>query len=235
VPGFDALMQVLQHFQAQLDLTAFEFFSEAALEKVLAGTGLARPMAAAAPLYALLEFDCDSRLAQAMAAFEHCAAQGWVQDGTLSQDGRQAAALWRLREDISETLSRWTPYKNDLSVCVSRVPAFLADVEALVNTAYPDWEVICYGHIGDGNVHINILKPDALPRDEFSRRCGEVSSEIFGIVQRYRGSISAEHGVGLLKKPYLGFSRSAEEIALMKQVKAMFDPNGVMNPGKIFD
>lgn len=237
VPGFEALMEVLQYFRGQLDLTAFEFFSDAALVKVTANAGLVRPLGCTAPMYALLEFECDSdaRLSQALAAFEHCVTEGWVQDGTLSQDSRQAAALWRLREDISSTLSRWTPYKNDLSVTVSRVPQFLAEVTALVDAGYPGWESISYGHIGDGNVHLNVLKPEGMPRDEFSAHCASVSEGIFRIVRRFEGSVSAEHGIGLLKKPYLGYTRSADEIALMKQVRSVFDPNGVMNPGKIFD
>jgi FAD/FMN-containing dehydrogenase len=84
-------------------------------------------------------------------------------------------------------------------------------------------------------VHLNILKPDALAKEDFFAKCHHVSKFIFDIVAAYHGSISAEHGVGLLKKDFLGHSRSAEEIVPMKQIKKVFDPNGVMNPGKIFD
>ena len=132
-----------------------------------------------------------------------------------------------------ETIARWTPYKNDISVLVSRVPDFLLEVETLVNEAYPDFEIIWYGHIGDGNVHLNILKPDELEQAEFQRQCGGVSQGVFKIVQRYAGSISAEHGVGLLKRDYLAYSRDPQEIALMHGVKQVFDPRGVMNPGKM--
>ena len=237
VPEFAAIMDILAKFKRALDLTAFEFFSEAALDKVVEHQGLARPFNTVAPYYALLEFEADSEpdLDTAMALFETCVENGWVLDGTLSQSQQQAANLWRLREDISETVSRWTPYKNDLSVQVSKVPAFIGEVDALIAAAYPDWEVIWYGHIGDGNTHINILKPDNLSIDEFRQRCEGVSKGVFEIVQRYRGSISAEHGVGLIKKDYLGYSRSNAEIDFMRQVKQVFDPNGIMNPGKIFD
>jgi FAD/FMN-containing dehydrogenase len=161
--------------------------------------------------------------------------QGWALDGVVSQSIAQAQSLWRLREDISETISRWTPYKNDISTLTSRVPAFLEEVEAVVNQSYPEFEIVWFGHIGDGNVHLNILKPDDLSIADFQQRCGEVSKWVFDIVQRYGGSVSAEHGVGLLKKEYLHYSRSELEVSIMRQIKKAFDPQGIMNPGKIFD
>ena len=237
VPDMASIMSVLSTYQAAMVLSAFEFFSELALQKVMAHQGLQRPFATPAHYYALLEFEQedDAALDRAMDLFQHCVEQGWVLDGVVSQSVAQAESLWRLREDISETISRWTPYKNDISTLVSRVPDFLAEVEAVVNSNYPQFEIIWYGHIGDGNVHLNILKPDDIPMEEFQRRCSEVSAWVFEIVQRYGGSISAEHGVGLLKKDYLSYSRSDTEIAIMRQIKAAFDPFGIMNPGKIFD
>ncbi|MEH6584480.1 MAG: FAD-binding oxidoreductase [Halioglobus sp.] len=232
-----SIMSVLNAYQSEMDLSAFEFFSELALQKVVDHQGLQRPFASPAPYYALLEFEqTDGReMESAMQLFEHCMEQDWVLDGVVSQSLAQAQDLWRLREDISETISRWTPYKNDISTLISRVPDFLADVEAVVNANYPEFEIVWFGHIGDGNVHLNVLKPDDLAMEEFQRRCGEVSTWVFEIVQRYGGSVSAEHGVGLLKKDYLGYSRSPLEIQLMRQIKLAFDPKGIMNPGKIFD
>jgi len=237
VDRFAQIMDVLNAFQAKMDLTAFEFFSEKALVKVVEHSGLQRPFETAANYYALLEFENinDDTEAQALALFEHCVEQGWVLDGVMSQSVEQLQNLWRLREDISETLSRWTPYKNDIATIISKVPPFIDEVDALVQREYPEFEIVWFGHIGDGNVHLNILKPDALSVPDFHHRCHRVSQWVFEIVQRYGGSVSAEHGVGLLKKDYLRYGRSAEEIALMKQIKRVFDPNGVMNPGKIFD
>jgi FAD/FMN-containing dehydrogenase len=103
----------------------------------------------------------------------------------VSQNLAQARSLWRLREDISETLSRWTPYKNDISTITSKVPEFLADVEAVVNERYPEFDIVWFGHIGDGNLHLNVLKPDDLPMPEFQQRCSEVSRWVFEIVQRH--------------------------------------------------
>lgn len=237
VPEFSAIMDVLNTFQAEMDLTAFEFFSEKALQKVVAHADLQRPFETPAEFYALLEFENTSEETEALAMelFERCMEAGWVLDGTMSQSIEQLNNLWRLREDISETISQWTPYKNDISTVISKIPDFLSEVEAVVTKAYPDFEIIWFGHIGDGNVHLNILKPDALAKELFFQQCNNVSQWVFEIVEKYQGSVSAEHGVGLTKKAYLSYSRSDTEIALMKQIKQVFDPNGIMNPGKIFD
>ena len=237
VEDFSGIMNLFNRFQAEMDLTAFEFFSEQALQKVVAHSNVPRPFESTCPYYALLEFEClnDEVEAQAMALFEACVEEGWVTDGVMSQSLEQLKNLWRLREDISETISKWTPYKNDISTIISRVPDFLEAVETLVDAQYPDFEIIWFGHIGDGNLHLNILKPDDMDKDEFFAKCATVSTGVFEIVAKYGGSVSAEHGVGLLKKAYLPYSRSETEIALMRQVKQVFDPKGIMNPGKIFD
>ncbi len=236
-PDFASVMNILSTFQAQLDLTAFEFFSELAVQCVTASGDVARPFPEATPFYALLEFEALSEAMeeQAMALFEHCVEQGWVVNGVMSQNETQLQNLWRLREDISETIAKYTPYKNDISVLISRVPAFIADIDAIVTENYPDFDVVWFGHIGDGNLHLNILKPADLSKDEFFAKCQVVNKQVFETVQKYDGSISAEHGVGMTKKPYLGYSRSPEEIAYLKAVKQVFDPNNVVNPGKIFD
>ena len=237
VPEFSAIMEVLNAYQSKMDLTAFEFFSDKALQKVVEHQGLQRPFETATEYYALLEFEKinDETEALAMELFEHCVEQGWVLDGVMSQSIEQLNNLWRLREDISETISQWTPYKNDIATVISKVPAFLSEVEQVVTANYPDFEIIWFGHIGDGNVHLNILKPDDLANEAFFEQCNRVSKWVFEIVQKYEGSVSAEHGVGLTKKAYLPYSRSEQEIALMKSIKQVFDANGVMNPGKIFD
>ena len=231
------VMHVLKTFQERLDLTAFEFFSDKAMGHVLANGAVSAPFATHAPFYALLEFEAisDETMEDAMQLFDRCTEAGWVVDGVMSQNSTQAKNLWRLREDISESISKHTPYKNDISVIVSRVPAFLDEINAIVAARYPHFEIVWFGHIGDGNVHLNILKPADLPKDEFFAQCHLVNGWVFEAVQRHQGSVSAEHGIGLMKKKYLGYSRSPEEIAHMKAIKATFDPNNVMNPGKLFD
>ena len=138
-----------------------------------------------------------------------------------------------MRENISESITPFTPYKNDVAVRVSRVPEFLAAVDAEVGQRYPNFEIVWFGHIGDGNLHLNILKPADWTVAAFKAECELVSEHIMRIVAEFDGSISAEHGVGLLKRDQLTFSRSVAEIDLMRSVKAAFDPNNIMNPGKL--
>ena len=232
VPKVGDLLHVLNSFNTRLTLSAFEFFSDLALDKVRAHRDLPAPLAERVAYYALLEFD-ESAMESAGDAFEHCVAQGWVVDGVLSQSQAQAAQLWQLREGISESIAPYTPYKNDLSVCIHEVPDFLADVDRFVADSYPDFEVCWYGHIGDGNLHLNILRPEHLSVEEFMAKGHAMSPQIFELVQARGGSISAEHGVGLLKKDFLSYSRSGEEIELMRGLKQLFDPHQILNPGKL--
>jgi FAD/FMN-containing dehydrogenase len=232
VPQITDLLNILHAFGDKLTLSAFEFFSDLALQKVQAHRQLPDPLASRVDNYALLEFD-EADLAKAEEAFAHCMEANWLVDGVVSQSQAQAAALWQLREGISESLAPYTPYKNDLSVRISEVPAFLSDVDRYVSEGYPDFEVCWYGHIGDGNLHLNILRPESLSVEEFFHLGHAMSPKIFELVQARRGSISAEHGVGLLKRDFLGYSRSADEIALMRGLKDLFDPDQILNPDKL--
>ena len=230
-------MEVLKAFQNKLELTAFEFFSDKAMSHVIVEKDLQRPFESECSFYALIEFEnvVEQDLKSAMELFEYCLEQGWVVDGTISQSSAQAEYLWRLREDISETIVRFSPYKNDISVKVSKVPGFLKEADALVTKAYPEFEIIWFGHIGDGNIHLNILKPEQLEIEKFNENCGEVSEQVFELVKKHGGSISAEHGIGLLKKPFLHYSCSPAEVEYMKAIKRVFDPHNIMNPGKLID
>ena len=230
-------MEVLKAFQNKMELTAFEFFSDKAMEHVIEGKGLQRPFESPSEFYVLIEFEkvAEQDIKDAIELFEHCLEQGWISDGIISQSAGQANSLWRLREDISETISKFTPYKNDISVKVSQVPSFLEAAEALVSEAYPDFEIIWFGHIGDGNLHLNILKPANLAIEDFYKKCDEVSERVFSLVRKFGGSISAEHGIGMLKKPFLHYSRGPGELDYMKAIKQVFDPKNIMNPGKLID
>lgn len=230
-------MEVLKAFRNKLELTAFEFFSDKAMSHVIAEKGLQRPFESICSFYALIEFEnvAEQDLENAMELFEYCLERGWIVDGTISQSRAQAENLWRLREDISETIAKFSPYKNDISVKVSKVPEFLEELDALVTQVYPEFEIIWFGHIGDGNVHLNILKPEQLEIGKFYESCSKISEWVFDLVKKYGGSISAEHGIGMLKKPFLQYSRSPAELEYMKAIKRVFDPHNIMNPGKLID
>jgi FAD/FMN-containing dehydrogenase len=235
VSDMNALMQVFALFRAKLSLQAFEFFTDVALKHVLAH-GAQRAIDGDYPYYVVTEFDAaDERVQEeALAAFEQGMDQGWIADGVMAQSDAQAEALWRLREGITESLAPHKPYKNDISVRVGAVPAFLQEIQTLLTREYPDMEVVWFGHIGDGNLHINVLKPASQADADFIAQCEHVTKLLAETLQRHGGSISAEHGIGLVKRAYLESTRSAAEIALMRGVKAVFDPNGILNPGKLF-
>ncbi len=237
VPDFNSVVQLLDRYGRAVNLTAFEFFDAVAIDKVVAAGHAKAPFESQTPFYVLLEFEAinDEVLDTAMQVFEQAAEDELIIDGVMSQSVAQLQDLWKLREGISETISVFTPYKNDVSVLISHLGDFISDIETIVADNYPDFEICWFGHIGDGNLHLNILKPANLTKDEFFEKCQVVNKFVFDTVKKYKGSISAEHGVGMTKKPYLTYSRSPAEIDYMKAIKAAFDPNGIINPGKIFD
>lgn len=234
LPAFGGILRLLRAFSESIQINAFEFFSHNALEKVLARLGGVAPLAAA-PFYALVEFESrqEADESRALAIFAQALAAGDVHDAVLAGSESQARALWRLRESISETLSPWKPWKNDISVRVSRMDAFIEKAEALIDEACGGLELVWYGHIGDGNIHLNILKPEDLDALVFKERCAVAGSAVAGLLQEFGGSVSAEHGIGLLKRDYLRYTRSAAEISALRGLKAVFDPDGIMNPGKL--
>lgn len=231
----DAVMKVYREFRTKLPLTAFEFFSDIALDTVTEHTHLAKPLGTNCPNYLLIEVENTDASTEAaiLESFEACMSEGWVLDGAIAQSESQARDFWRLREDISEATAAFTPYKNDVSVVVSKVPEFLLETDRVLKSGYPDFRVVWFGHIGDGNMHINILKPEGLARDEFLQRCKGVNQALFEIIARLGGSISAEHGVGLVKRDDLEHTRAKVEISIMRKLKTVFDPDGIMNPGKM--
>lgn len=228
-----AVMATFTTAHSQLQLSSFEFFSDRALHRVMSHRGLTNPFDAIHPFYVLLEFDEDETAA--MAIFEQGLAQGHITDGIIAQSLEQAGQLWQYREGISESIAEFTPYKNDISVKISLVTDFMQRLDALLMKEYPDFETIWFGHIGDGNLHLNILKPEGLSVADFKQQCEAVNDHVYGLIADLDGSISAEHGVGLLKKPYLGYSKSIEEINFIKALKNSFDPKGILNPGKVID
>jgi len=231
LPAMSMVMQAYARLRRTLSLSAFEFFTQAALEHVVAA-GARAPFASPSPCYVLAEFDHDE--AAMSAAFEELAASGVVTDAVLAKNNAEASGLWRLREGITESLSHRKPYKNDVSVRPGQIPSFMLRMDKLFGAEYPGFEVIWFGHVGDGNLHISIIPPAGYPREAFLAQCDRVTHMLGGVLQDFGGSISAEHGIGLLKRPYLRYTRPSAEVELMRQMKHVFDPKGIMNPGKLF-
>ncbi len=234
-PRMEDSLEILIAFREHITLNAFEFFSHNALESVLSHSDLAPPFAIPSTYYVLLEFESpgETALEDALTVFERCTNKGWVTDGIVASSERQNRTLWQYRERISESITARTPYKNDIAVRVSQIPEFLRKIDQLVGMSYPEFELVWFGHIGDGNLHLNILKPAEMLAAPFKKKCEQVSNKVLAIVQEFGGSVSAEHGIGLMKKAQLHFSRSDEEIASLKSIKRIFDPDGIMNPGKL--
>ena len=231
VPNLEAMLALLARARHMLTLSAFEFFSDNAMDFVVTA-GAQRPFSTRAPFYALLEYDQQPERAASL--FEQVYSDGLVSDGVISQSHAQSAALWRLRENITECISPRRPYKNDISVRVHCVPEFVCAAQALFEREYPGVEIIWFGHIGDGNLHISILPPVTMKVEHFQELAGKVTEHLAGLLYGFGGSISAEHGIGLLKKPYAALCKDPAELAMMAQLKALFDPNVILNPGKVY-
>jgi FAD/FMN-containing dehydrogenase len=236
VPAMPALMQVFAACRHTLQLSAFEFFTDRALEHVVRH-GAQNPFGQISPFYLIAEFDAVDEAQQALAleVFEQCLGNGWVEDGVISQSSGQAASLWRLREGITESLAPLKPYKNDISVRISVIPTFMEAMREIFDREYPQFDVVWFGHIGDGNLHINVIKPEGSSDETFIVECERVTALLSATLSRFGGSISAEHGIGLVKKKYLSGTRSEAEVAIMRGIKHVLDPHGIMNPGKVFD
>lgn len=244
--GLPDLGAVLRLFQAVRrtgpgTLQAFEMFTAFCLDRVAAHRKLAPPLRARHACYALLELEvaqgpgADHERADLDAWLQGLLDQELVADATLAQDSTQARALWAWREGITESLAAHGPHKNDIALPVAGLAAFVHELEATWHARRKDLPLALFGHVGDGNLHLNTLPSPGMPRETFVQQCAVADAELFALVQKHRGSISAEHGIGLVKKPYLHFGRSAAEVAVMRAVKRALDPENLLNPGKILD
>ncbi len=236
----DKLENILNIYQSfmHLDLLAFEFFDNKSIKHVKPHTEDSFPLENEnSEFYIVLDvIETSPNIEeQILSAFEKCFENSWISDGAISESDAQSKKMWHWRENISESITPKTPYKNDISVRVSKIPEFILLSNKLFQENYPDFEVIWFGHIGDGNLHINILKPESMTKDNFFAQCQSSDKKLFEIIESLKGAISAEHGIGLIKKPYLKYSRSQAEIAIMKSIKTVFDPDNILNPGKLFD
>jgi FAD/FMN-containing dehydrogenase len=190
------------------------------------------------PWYVLVQADdsaADSPLgAQLEGALGSAIEQDVVADVTIAQSEEQARALWMLRENISEAQRREGPnIKHDISVPVSAMPRFLDAAAAALSAALPGVRFVTFGHLGDGNLHYNLAGPEDVPPEAFMAEAPRANRIVHDLVAAHHGSISAEHGIGQLKRLELTRYKSAVELELMRRLKSAFDPQGVLNPGKV--
>jgi len=204
-------------------ISAFELVSRTCLEAVLAHvSGLRDPLRGQHPWYVLAQFADSGGTAELQERVEQALAE---HEAVIAQSGEQARSLWRIRESIPE--AQFANVKHDISMPISRIPDFVAHAGRDLKSSFQEVEIYCFGHVGDGNLHYNV-GPERLleSRDAVNRI-------VYDIVERLGGSISAEHGLGQLKREAIRAHKSPLELELMKKLKAALDPKGLMNPGKV--
>jgi FAD/FMN-containing dehydrogenase len=216
-------------------IAAYEFFTDLCLARVIQNRHVGKPLNDDHGCYVVLEVERESDDPAALdewlsSLFE----RGLVDDGTMAQTSSQAAALWAYRESISESLSATgLPHKNDIALPIASLPGFCQELDAVFTERYPGWEVCVFGHIGDGNLHVNVMKPADLDKETFFTKTHDADHTMFTLVKKHRGSISAEHGIGLLKRDFLPYSRTPAELGVLRAVKQALDPKNILNPGKV--
>ena len=219
-------------------LTACELVSDVSLGLVLKNIRGARAPLGDSPWHLLVDLSGpgdDTELRVGLEAFlERALENGEIVDAVVAQSGEQAEQLWVLRESISEAQKiEGFSIKHDISVPVSRIGEFLDRAGAALQAAYPGIRIVAFGHVGDGNLHYNQSKPEAGENAAFIAAQAQVNRIVHDIVHELGGSISAEHGIGQLKREELQRYKSAIELDMMRAVKQALDPQGIMNPGKV--
>lgn len=200
--------------------------------------GVRDPLETVHPWYVLIDISTSDSAETAermmMTLLEQGYEAGLIQDATIASSEAQQKAIWHMRESMSDAQKpEGGSIKHDVSVPVAQVPQFMAEAEKAVIAALPGARICAFGHMGDGNIHYNISQPVGADKEEFIGRWHEMNKIVHGLVLKHGGSISAEHGIGQLKRDELASIRSDIEMDLMRRIKTAFDPAGVMNPGKV--
>jgi FAD/FMN-containing dehydrogenase len=257
VDAFEKIPKILTKCNlASVSVTAFEFFTQVAHKIVLARLPGARtPFTTMSPFYVLVEIEQPGAEPEMESLLETLFDAELITDGTIAENSTQFREFWGLRENITESLATHGQVrKNDISLAIDQLDDFVRDLEKTLETALTkgapkapaneqgksganpnEMELVLFGHIGDGNLHINYVSPKARDSKEFHAAARVIEEEVFKLLSKFKGSISAEHGIGLTKKKDLHFTRTPQEISWMRQTKKMWDSKGILNPGKIFD
>src|SRR5579863_3794563 len=219
-------------------VTSFEIMTRRGIELVLEhGQGVRDPLSSQHDWYALIELSSQQRegLRDVM---EEILAEGMekslVFDATIADSIEQAKMYWRIRELFGEVQKyAGGSIKHDVSVPVAAVPAFIREANEAVVKLIPGARPLPFGHLGDGNIHYNVTQPVGADKAEYLKRWDDVNTVVFEVVKKYSGSISAEHGVGVVKRDLLPSVKDPVALELMHSLKAMLDPKGILNPGKV--
>ncbi|MFL6817172.1 MAG: FAD-binding oxidoreductase [Bradyrhizobium sp.] len=218
-------------------LTSFELLSEVAVDfSIRHGIDIRDPLDSRHQWYVLMELSSPRQ--DARAAIESILAQGLesgiVDDAVIAANLAQRSAFWKLRDEMSAAQKpEGGSIKHDISVPVVAVPDFIEQADAAVSKLIPGARPVPFGHLGDGNIHYNVSQPIGGDPADFLARWQDVNAAVFEVVLRLGGSISAEHGIGVLKRDELPEVKDKVAIELMRSIKAMLDPLGIMNPGKV--
>ncbi|MCJ8517575.1 FAD/FMN-containing dehydrogenase [Pseudorhizobium tarimense] len=220
-------------------LTGFELMPRIGIEFTTRHIESVRdPLSEPHPWYALIDISTSDSAETAQTMVEALLSagveEGIVRDAVIASSVAQQQALWHMRESMSDAQKpEGGSIKHDVSVPISKVPTFMERAESAVLAAMPGARICAFGHLGDGNIHYNISQPVGADKTEFLARWHEINEIVHAIVRDMDGSISAEHGIGQLKRDELARIRPPIEIDLMRRIKWSFDPAGIMNPGKV--
>jgi FAD/FMN-containing dehydrogenase len=240
VPSPAAAVTLLNRAQARVGgaVTSFELIVRDVIEFAIKhGHGVRDPLAAKHPWYVLMEVSSQhgeglrESIEQLLA---DASAQGLIEDATIAASLDHAKALWHMRHILPEVQKpEGGSIKADVSVPVAAVPQFLKEASAVAKAIVPGCRPVPFGHLGDGNVHFNVSQPVGADQSQFLARWGEINDAVNKVVLKYGGSISAEHGIGKLKRDSLAKVKDPVALELMRGLKRMLDPNGILNPGKV--
>lgn len=234
--SFDGVTRLLKHMDQSLggQMTAFEVMWGDVYEVFTTPPSNNRPpLAHGKPFYALIESmggDQEKDAERFEAALEGALEGGMIADAVLASSLDQVHAFWAIRDDVVQFIRYGTFFTFDVSLPIVSMEAYVAEVKAGMKKRFPDSVMGTFGHLGDCNIHFV-----ACPRDDNPAARRAVEDIVYQPLAKYRGAVSAEHGIGLEKKPYLHLSRSSEEIATMRRLKAALDPKGILNRGKVID
>jgi FAD/FMN-containing dehydrogenase len=241
VPSPAAAQQLLVLMQDHCgaSLTGFELMSQFCLDLVAREfPQLPKPFAAPHPQYVLLELSSSESEAHAVGLLERsinaALERDIIADAVVATSVAQSAGLWQLREHIPLAQAKaGKNIKHDISLPVSRIADFIAATGPQLEAAFPGCQLVCFGHLGDGNLHYNVAPPAGISNEAFLANQDKVNRVVHDSVVAFGGSISAEHGIGALKRDELAHYKSAVELNMMRAIKAALDPLGIMNPGKV--